>query len=156
APDRNAAHPALSANRTMGALGSIAASRIARAFQFEGPSFTICTEDSSGGRALEAAVRALQQHEIDLALTGAVDLAGDPRAMLATDKIRPYSRCGTARPFDPGGDGPVGGEGAACFVLKRLADAQRDGDRVYALIRGIAAATGMVAGGPESTTDTYR
>jgi acyl transferase domain-containing protein/3-hydroxymyristoyl/3-hydroxydecanoyl-(acyl carrier protein) dehydratase len=122
---RDAVHPALNANRTMGALGSIAASRIARAFQFAGPSFTICSEESSGGSALSVAVRALQRGEIDLALTGAVDLAGDVRSVLA----------GMNR-------SEVVGEGAAAFVLKRLTDAERDGDRIYAVIRGVGMATG--------------
>lgn len=154
--DRDAAHPALNANRTMGALGSIAASRIARAFQFEGPSFTICSEDSSAGTALEAAVRALRQRDLDLVLTGGVDLAGDPRAMLATDRIRRYSRSGLARLFDQSCEGPLGGEGAACFVLKRLSDAERDGDRVYAVVRGIGTANGGSAGMARPEPDAYR
>src|SRR5439155_18906889 len=86
---RDAAHPALNANRTMGALGSITASRIARAFRFGGPSFTLCSEETSGGSSLVAAVRALQQGELDLAVAGAVDLAGDVRALLASASSRP-------------------------------------------------------------------
>src|SRR5262249_13561476 len=76
----------------------------------------------SGGPAVEAAVRALQQSELDLALTGAIDLAGDVRMLLAAEHH------------------PVG-EGAAALVLKRLADADRDGDRVYAVIRGVGSAS---------------
>ena len=67
----------------MGALGSIAASRIARAFHFGGPSYTVCSEEASAGRAVELAVRALQAGEIDRALVGGVDLAGDPRRRAA-------------------------------------------------------------------------
>ncbi len=105
------ASPPLTANRTMGALGSIAASRVARAFHFGGPSFTVCSEEASAARAFELAVRALRTHEIDRAVVGGVDLACDPRTALPA---------GVATP----------GEGAAAFVLKRLADAERDGDRV--------------------------
>jgi PfaB family protein len=113
--------PPLTANRTMGALGSIAASRIARAFHFGGPSHTVCSEEGSAARALELGVRALQAKELDCALVGAVDLAADPRLALPGEAVRP-------------------GDGAAAFVLKRLADAEQAGDRIYAVIRGIGVA----------------
>ena len=79
------------------------------------------------------------------ASVGAVDLAGDVRAVLATHAVRHYSASGRARPFDAGADGTVVGEGAAALVLKRLADAERDGDRVYAVIRGFGGASGRAA-----------
>ena len=132
----------LTADRTLGALGGIVASRVAREFHIGGPSHTICSEDTSGLRALDVAVRALQRGELDTVLAGAVDLNGDLRSLLATDAVRAYSREGCARPFDAAADGAVPGEGAACVVLKRLADAERDGDRVYAVIRGVGAANG--------------
>jgi acyl transferase domain-containing protein/3-hydroxymyristoyl/3-hydroxydecanoyl-(acyl carrier protein) dehydratase len=138
----DSAHPSLNANRTMGGLASIAASRIARTFQFAGPSFTICSEESSAGRALELAVRALQRREIDLALTGGIDLAGDLRSVLATHAHRPFSPAARGRPFDCDANGPIPGEGAACFVLKRRSDAERDGDRIYAIVRGVGVASG--------------
>ncbi len=131
---RDAAGPALNANRTMGALGSIVASRIAREFHFGGPSFTIASEESSGVRALETAVRALQRGELDQALVGAVDLAGDVRAVLATHRQRPFSA-----------HGPLVGEGAAAVILKRLDDALRDGDTIHAVIKGIGIASGGAA-----------
>ena len=119
--DPDNASPPLSANRTMGALGSIAASRIARAFHFGGPSHTVCSEEGSAARAIELGVRALQSRDLDRALVGGVDLAGDPRVVL------------------PGGV-RFPGEGGVAFVLKRLADAERDGDRIYAIIRGVGVA----------------
>ena len=67
----------------MGALGSIAASRIARTFHFGGPSHTVCSEEGSAARAMELGVRALQAGELDRALVGGVDLACDPRIVLA-------------------------------------------------------------------------
>ncbi|MDW8242583.1 MAG: beta-ketoacyl synthase N-terminal-like domain-containing protein [Thermogemmata sp.] len=109
--------PPLNANRTIGALGSIAASRIARALGVGGPSFVVCNEEASALRAVSLAVQALQDEEIDLAIAGAVDLAADPRCVLPARIDRP-------------------GEGGAAFVLKRLTDAQRDGDTIYAIIRG--------------------
>ncbi|MBX9626881.1 MAG: hypothetical protein K2X82_23980 [Gemmataceae bacterium] len=123
-PDQ--ASPSLTANRVMGALGSIAASRVARAFGLGGPSHTVCSEEASAARAVELGVRALQAGEIDRALVGGVDLAGDPRLVLPGNVTLP-------------------GEGAAAFVLKRLADAERDGDRVYAVIRGVGAASSEAA-----------
>ena len=132
--------PALNATRTLGALGGMIASRIARELDFGGPSFTLSSEESSGLRAVEVAVRNLQDHRLDLVVAGAVDVAGDPRTVLATDQLSRYSQT-AARPFDVSATGAVPGEGAAAVVLKRLEDAQRDGDRIYAVIRGIGASS---------------
>jgi acyl transferase domain-containing protein/3-hydroxymyristoyl/3-hydroxydecanoyl-(acyl carrier protein) dehydratase len=134
--------PALTANRTMGALGSIAASRIAREFRLGGPAFTLCGETASGLRALELAVRALRLGEIDQALVGAVDLVGDVRSVLAAHSRRPYAPDATPRPFDASARGPIPGEGAAAVVLKRLDDALAQGDTVFAVIRGVGSAGG--------------
>ena len=79
---RAACGPPLTANRTMGALGSIVASRIAKEFRIGGPSFTLSSEENSGFTALEVAVRALQEGSINRAVVGAVDFAGDLRAAL--------------------------------------------------------------------------
>lgn len=148
------AGPALTADRTLGALASIAASRVAREFHIGGPSHTICSEDTSGLRAVEVALRALQNGELDVALAGAVDLNGDLRTLLATDATRRHSRQGAPLPFDTRADGPVPGEGAACVVLKRLSEAIRDGDRIYSVIRGAATASGEGELAPSVRTDT--
>jgi len=123
------AGPPLTADRTLGALGGIVASRVAREFHIGGPSHGIASEETSGLRALQVAVQALQEHELDAALAGGVDLNGDLRTLLATQALRHGSAAGT-----------VPGEGAACVLLKRLADAERDGDRIYAVIRDAGAA----------------
>jgi PfaB family protein len=111
----DAASPALNANRTLGALASVAASRIARAFRCGGPSFTVSSSETSGLDALQIAADLLQNGEIDRAIVGAVDLAADLRS---------------AHLFD----GEQAGDGASALVLKRLDDAQRDGDRVFAVL----------------------
>lgn len=147
---RSAAGPPLTANRTMGALGSVVASRIAREFRIGGPGFTISSEENSGIRALEVAVRQLQSRELDKALVGAVDLAGDLRAALGMHAIHHYSASGNCAPFELTADGAVIGEGACAVVLKRLEDAKRDGDRIYAVINGIGTASGS------NTDQTYR
>ncbi|MDZ4183983.1 MAG: beta-ketoacyl synthase N-terminal-like domain-containing protein [Desulfuromonadales bacterium] len=151
---RTAVGPPLTANRTMGALGSIVASRVAKEFRIGGPSFTISSEENSGLRALEVGIRALQQGQINRALVGAVDLAGDLRAVLGQHGSRPFSATGMIRPFDKAADGTIIGEGAAAIVLKRLDDAQQDGDRIYAVIRGVGSAIGGPAtqSGPDAHT----
>ncbi len=139
---RESAGPALSANRVMGALGSIVASRVAKEFRVGGPSFTLSSEENSGLRALEVGVRALQEGSINRAIVGATDMAGELRAVLGRHALRPYSANGAVRPFDKHADGTLVGEGAAAVILKRLDDAKQDGDRIYAIIRGIGTATG--------------
>ncbi|MCX6927151.1 MAG: polyketide synthase, partial [Verrucomicrobia bacterium] len=132
----------MNANRTMGALGGIVASRVAREFRIGGPSHTVQSEETSGLRALEIGVRALQNKELDHVLVGAVDLAGEIRAVLATHSSRPYSRSRSIVPFSQEADGTVPGEGAVAVILKRLEDAIADGDRIYSVIDGIGGAIG--------------
>ncbi|MBN1956662.1 MAG: type I polyketide synthase, partial [Desulfuromonadales bacterium] len=145
---RTAAGPALSANRTMGALGSVVASRIAKNFRVGGPSFTLSSEENSGLKALEVAVRALQEGSINRAIVGAVDLAGDLRSALSRHALHPFSPDAEVKAFDSSANGTVIGEGAAAVILKRLENAQQDGDRIYAVIRGL----GSAVGGPVAET----
>ena len=123
---RQAVGPPLTANRTMGSLGGLVASRIAREFRIGGPSFSVACDETSGTQALQIAAGWLELEELDAAIVGAVDLAGDMRAVLAANQV--------AGPAPPG-------EGAAALVLKRLDDALRDGDRVYAIVRDAKAVT---------------
>ncbi|MEI8040185.1 MAG: beta-ketoacyl synthase N-terminal-like domain-containing protein [Verrucomicrobiota bacterium] len=139
---RDAAGPALNANRTMGALGGIVAGRVAREFHIGGPAHTVQSEEASGLRALEVGIRALQNKELDHVLVGAVDLAGEIRAVLGTHGSRPYSRSRGMVPFSHEADGTIPGEGAVALILKRLEDAIADGDRIYSVIDGIAGAIG--------------
>lgn len=127
---RDAAGRPLTADRTMGALGGIVASRLAREFRFGGQSHTISSEETSGLNAMEAAVRALQCGDLDHALVGSVDIAGDVRAAAGVHADRPFE------------NEKVVGEGAAAFVLKRLKDAERDGNQILAVVRGVGGATG--------------
>ncbi len=127
---RDAIGPPLTADRTMGALGGIVASRVARHLRVGGPAFTLSSEETSGLTAIEVAARALALGDVDVAVAGAVDLAGDPRAWLGTHADRRFA------------SGALVGDGAAAFVLKRHADARRDGDRIYGVVRGIRGASG--------------
>lgn len=148
------AGPALTANRVLGALGGMVASRIARELKAGGPSFTISAEENSGVRALEVGVRALQGGEIDAAVVGAVDLGGDLRSMLANEALRPYAREGV-RPLGREESGSAVGEGAVALVLRRLEDAERDGQRVYAVIEGLGFASGGDGASPAASGEAY-
>lgn len=117
----------LTANRTMGSLGGLVASRIAREFRIGGQSFSVSSDEASGTQALQTAIHWLESGELDAAIVGAVDLAGDMRAVLASSQLL--------------GEG-LPGEGAVALVLKRQEDALRDGDRIYATIRGASSASG--------------
>jgi acyl transferase domain-containing protein/3-hydroxymyristoyl/3-hydroxydecanoyl-(acyl carrier protein) dehydratase len=134
--------PPLTASRTLGALGGIVASRIAREFRFGGPSFVVSAEEASGMRALEIGARLLQAGQLDAVLVGAVDLNCDERNLATLQKQLPLSKSGTVRPFDQEADGTLPGEGAVAMVLKRLSDARANGDRIYAVIDGIGSAGG--------------
>ena len=94
--------PALNANRTIGGLGSIVASRVAREFGLGGPSYVLSNEETSGVSALRAASSALQSGCLDCALVGAVDLSGDVRSLLSISITDGFSEDSLSRPFDPG------------------------------------------------------
>jgi acyl transferase domain-containing protein/acyl carrier protein len=123
-----------------GELANVIAGRVANLFNFRGPNFTTDAACASGLAAMSAAVEGLVDHRFDAAVTGGIDHNMGVAAFVKFCKIGALSATGT-RPFDAGADGFVMGEGAALFVLKRLEDAERDGDRVYAVILGIAGAS---------------
>ena len=122
--------PPLSANRVMGNLGGIVASRLAREFNVGGPSFTISADENSGLRACELAAHALRRGELDQALVGSVDLPCDIRNQIAA-QVEAANR-------SPGRQtsGSIV-DGATAIVLKRLEDAVRDGDQIHAVIRRV-------------------
>ena len=137
---RDAFRPPLTPSRTLGALGGVIASRIAREFRFGGPSYVVSNEAASGLKALEIGVRSLQQKETNAVLVGAVDLCGDVRSVITSHQVRPFTRSHNINPFDRSTDGTLPGEGAAALVLKRLDQAIADGDRIYCIIKGIGKA----------------
>jgi PfaB family protein len=139
---RDSTGPPLTATRTLGALGGIIASRIAREFRVGGPSFVVSAEEASGLKALEIGVKSLQQSEIDTVLVGAVDLYGDVRRILISNKIKAFTNSTEIYPFDFQEDGSLPGEGAAALILKRLDQAIADKNRIYAVIKGTGSACG--------------
>ena len=134
--------PALNANRTIGGLGSIVASRVAREFGLGGPSYVLSNDETSGLSALRAATRALQCGRIECALVGAVELSGDVRALLALSTAEGFSVDAVPDSLATGANDILRSDGAVALVLKREPDARRDGDRMYAIVRGIGNATG--------------
>ena len=148
----NVAGPRLDAARTQGALGGMVASRIAREFRLGGPSFGVSALEGGGLRALEEAVRLLQRGNVDTMVVVAVDLAGDARAVASRDTIRPWSRRGQVRPFQPGADGTLPADAAVAFILRRDEDAVAEGAQRYALLRGFGTAHGPSVGHPDRQT----
>ncbi|MEH6374745.1 type I polyketide synthase [Streptomyces sp. KLMMK] len=114
-----------------------AAGRVAFAMDLRGPVMVVSTHCSSGLVALDAACGALTLGECDTALAGAVLLMLSPETHYYEAPLL-LSKRGACHAFDARADGYVRGEGAGVLVLKRLADACRDGDRVLAVIRGSA------------------
>ena len=121
---------------TTGNAASTAAGRLAHVLDVTGPALAVDTACSSSLVAVLAACRSLQHGECDMALAGGVNLLITDewtRGFAAAGMLSPSHAC---RTFDAAADGYVRGEGAGLVVLKRLADAERDGDRVRAVIRG--------------------
>ncbi|MCV6970271.1 beta-ketoacyl [acyl carrier protein] synthase domain-containing protein, partial [Mycobacterium bohemicum] len=129
--------PEITEDTMPGELANVIAGRVANLFNFRGPNFSTDAACASALAAMSAAVRGLQAGDFDAVVTGGVDRNMDPPGFVKFCKIGALSATGT-RPFDAGADGFVMGEGAALFVLKRLSDAERDGDRIYAVLLGIA------------------
>jgi acyl transferase domain-containing protein len=132
--------PAVTADSMPGELGSCLAGRIANMFNLRGPNFVVDAACASAMAAMSASIDGLLDGSIDAVITGGIDRNMDPSTFIKFCAIGALSGTGT-RPFADGADGFVMGEGAALFVLRRLADAERDGDRIYAVVRGIGAAS---------------
>ena len=117
---------------------SIAANRLSYLLDLRGPSMAIDTACSSSLVAAHQACQSLRSAECDLALVGGVNLILSPDVTVAFSQARMMAGDGRCKTFDASADGYVRGEGVGVVVLKRLSDAQRDGDRVLAVIAGSA------------------
>ena len=129
--------PTITEDTMPGELANIMAGRVAALFNLRGPNFTTDAACASALAGMSAAIAGLQAHHYDaLRRRRASTTTWAPGAFVRFCKIGALSATGT-RPFDAGADGFVMGEGAALFVLKRLSDAEKAGDHVYAVILGI-------------------
>src|SRR6266508_3794172 len=129
--------PEITEDTMPGELSNVLAGRISNLFNFRGPNFTTDAACASAMAAMNAAVQGLRAGEYDSVITGGIDRNMGPHGFVKFCKIGALSATGT-RPYAEGADGFVMGEGAGLFLLKRLADAERDGDRIYAVIRSLA------------------
>ncbi|HWO67026.1 MAG TPA: type I polyketide synthase, partial [Umezawaea sp.] len=117
---------------------SILSNRLSYAFDLRGPSMTVDTACSSSLVAVDLAVRDLRSGVVDLAVAGGVNLMLTPESAVALSQASMLSPTSRSRAFDASADGYARGEGAGVVVLKRLSEALRDRDRVYAVVRGTA------------------
>ncbi len=135
--DRMARHlPEIWEDSMPGELANCIAGRIANVFNFHGPNYVCDAACASAMAAISSAVEGLIQNNFDVAITGGIDRNMGAHTFVKFCKIGALSATGT-RPYAEGADGFVMGEGAAIFLLKRLADAEHDGDKIYAVLRGV-------------------
>lgn len=138
-----------------GAAAAIAANRLSYLLDLRGPSLTTDAACSSSLVAVHQAAASLRAGETDLALVGGVNLMLSPGITANFHRAGVLSPDGRCKPFDASADGIVRGEGCGVVLVKRLADARRDGDRVLALVRGTATnsdgrSNGIVAPNPDA------
>ncbi|MGA8149557.1 MAG: SDR family oxidoreductase [Terriglobales bacterium] len=135
--DRMGRHlPEITEDSMPGELANCIAGRIANIFNFHGPNYVCDAACASAMAAISSAAEGLIQNDYDVAVAGGIDRNMGASTFVKFCKIGALSATGT-RPYAEGADGFVMGEGAAIFLLKRLADAERDGDKIYAVLRGM-------------------
>ncbi|MFD7503739.1 beta-ketoacyl synthase N-terminal-like domain-containing protein [Streptomyces sp. NPDC059850] len=145
----------------IGLVPNLAASRIANRLDLRGPAYTVDAACASSLVAVDQAVAELASGRCDVMLAGGVHHCHDITLWSVFTQLRALSPSQRIRPFDRAADGLLIGEGTGVVVLKRLADARRDGDRVYAVIRGTGVAsdgraTGLVNPDPGGQTRAVR
>jgi phthiocerol/phenolphthiocerol synthesis type-I polyketide synthase D len=128
--------PGITGRSGTGAALSVIANRLSYLLDLRGPSMTVDTACSSSLVALHLARQSLVMGECDTAIVAGVNLLLSPAVTLNFDRAGAMSPTGRCRPFDAAADGYVRAEGCVALVLRRLADAERSGDRVLAVVRG--------------------
>jgi acyl transferase domain-containing protein/NAD(P)-dependent dehydrogenase (short-subunit alcohol dehydrogenase family) len=137
-----------------GILLNVAAGRVANRFDLGGVNYTVDAACASSLAAVYLATRELEAGTSDLVIVGGADTVQNPFGYLAFSKTHALSPHGRCQTFDESADGIVISEGVAILVLKRLADAERQGDRIYAVIKAVAGSSdgrdkGLTAPRPE-------
>ncbi len=130
-----------------GLVPNLAASRLASRLDLRGPAYTVDAACASSLLAVDQGCRELADQRCDVVIAGGVHVCHDVTFWSVFTQLGALSRAGAIRPFDRRADGILIGEGAGLLVLKRLADAERDGDRIYAVIRG----TGVTSDGRDAS-----
>ncbi len=128
-------------NAFPGLLGNVIAGRVANRLDLGGTNCVVDAACAGSLAALKMASSELLENRADIMLTGGVDADNSVFMYLCFSETPAYSRQNKARPFDSESDGMMLGEGVGILVLKRLADAERDDDRIYALLKGIGSSS---------------
>ncbi|MBE2222694.1 MAG: polyketide synthase, partial [Anaerolineae bacterium] len=128
--------PAITEDTMPGELPNIVSGRVANMLNLRGPNYITDAACASSFAAINAAIELLTQHQVDAVLTGGVDRNMGAPVFVKFCKIGALSATGS-RPFGAGADGFIMGEGSGSFLLKRLSDAEQNGDKIYAVIRGV-------------------
>ncbi|GAA2608096.1 SDR family NAD(P)-dependent oxidoreductase [Actinomadura fulvescens] len=128
-------------NSFPGMLANLVAGRIANRFDLGATNCTVDAACASSLAAVKMSVSELLEGRADLMISGGCDAENTIFMYLCFSKTPAFSKSGMIRPFDGAADGTLIGEGIGLLALKRLADAERDGDRIYATIRGIGTAS---------------
>ncbi|MBN6038567.1 SDR family NAD(P)-dependent oxidoreductase [Amycolatopsis sp. 195334CR] len=146
--------PELTEDSFPGMLANVIAGRIANRLDLGGANYTVDAACASSLAALDVACKELVAGTSDVVLCGGADLHNGINDYVLFSSVHALSPTGRSRTFDDSADGIALGEGVACLVLKRLSDAERDGDRVYAVVKGVGSASdgrslGLTAPRPE-------
>ncbi len=133
--------PPLNTDTASALVPNIIAGRIANRLDLMGPSYTVDGACASSLLAIEIAVRDLLTGQCDLALVGGAQVTTPIPILTLFCQLNALSHREQMRAFDAGADGTILGEGIGMVVLKRREDAERDGDRIYAVIKGVGSSS---------------
>ncbi|CAN5569156.1 polyketide synthase Pks13 [soil metagenome] len=156
--DAGSAHP----YAITGTASSIIANRVSYFYDFRGPSMAIDTACSSSLVAVHQGIKALRSGDVDVVLAGGVNALITPLVTIGFDEVGGVlAPDGRIKSFSSDADGYARSEGAGMLVLKRVADARRDGDQIIAVIAGSAVnsdgrSNGMLAPNPDAQADVLR
>ena len=124
-------------NSFPGLLGNVISGRITNRFDLGGINSVVDAACAASLSAIKMSLSELVEGRCDMMLTGGVDTDNSPFMYMSFSKTPAFSKSGKISPFSDAADGMLIGEGIGMLVLKRLEDAERDGDRIYALIKGV-------------------
>ena len=124
-------------NSFPGLLGNVISGRITNRFDLGGINSVVDAACAASLSAIKMALSELVEGRADMMLTGGVDTDNSPFMYMSFSKTPAFSKSGNISPFSDKADGMLIGEGLGMIVLKRLADAERDGDQIYAVIKGV-------------------
>ena len=128
--------PGFQAETAPAIIPNIVTGRVANRLGFMGPNFTIDAACASSLIAVDLAVQDLRAGKVDFAMAGGVHIFTNVPFLMVFGALKALSPTSQVRPYDANADGTIPGEGVGLLVLKRLEDAERDGDRIYAVVKG--------------------